>query len=247
MPSSRLNTVQFHAGRLIVKGSDGYSVPAAELTDCSMSTDIQSKDLPNESLVSTMAIRTGIKVTIKAKIQRVLSSALEAAMVGGAVAATAKIVIDKEPQTAGASVTVTNGATFSEDLGVLDASGNPMTPISAAPAIGQYIPGVAGVGTYTFNIGETGTVKISYVKTSTTGDMITVDNAAQAESLYLTGWFWSSSAQLDGSTKKKARYFYKLVPEKLSEAQKRGEFADSDIELRAVATAANKFYEIHNS
>lgn len=245
---SRIAVAHYNAGKLVVKGSGSYAIPVAELTDCTASVDAEDKTLPNEDQVPVLSIRSALKVSIKAKVQRVLSMALHAAMTGGTVTAgAAKVVIENESHAAGVSVTVDNGATFSEDLGVKDANGNPMEPIAAAPTVGQYVPGAVGVGTYTFNVAETGNVRIDYVKTSTTGETVTVDNQAQAESPTLTGWFYGSSKQPDGTTKKTARYFYKLVPSKLSEAQKRGDFADSDIELTAIANAAGKFYEVHRS
>ncbi len=247
MPS-RLNTVQYHAGRLVVKGSDGRAIPAAELTDCSVAFDATDKTLPNENQVPILAIRGELKCSIKAKVQRVLSAALRAAVLGGTITTGAKQPVDKESVTiAAGSGTVSAGATFSEDLGVLDNAGNPMEPVASAPTLGQYIAGVAGTGTYTFNAAEVSPVGVSYIKTTATGEVITVDNQVQGQSPTLSGWFWASEKQVDGVTKVVADYFYKLVPSKLSAAHKRGDFADSDLELMALANAAGKFCESHNS
>lgn len=56
----------------------------------------------------------------------------------------------------GTSFTTAAGALFTEDLGVYyHATGVALVPVASAPAAGQYIAGVAGVGTYTFNAADT--------------------------------------------------------------------------------------------
>jgi hypothetical protein len=51
-------------------------------------------------------------------------------------------------------ITVANGATFDQDLGVVDAATNiPLIKVASAPAAGQYSVGAAGV--YTFNTRQT--------------------------------------------------------------------------------------------
>lgn len=247
--ASRIQTVHYQAGRLVVIGSDGRAIPAGELTDCSVAFDAEDKQLPSEDQVSELSIRTGLKCSIKAKVQRVLSNALRAATLGGTITTgSAKQVVQKESVTiAAGSGTVAAGAQYSDDLGVLDNAGKPMEPVASAPTVGQYIEGVAGTGTYTFNAAEVSPVKITYLKTTVTGEVITVDNQIQGASPTLAGWFFSSSAQSDGSTKNQADYFYKLVPSKLTQAQKRGDFAESDIELTAIANSAGKFFESHNT
>lgn len=245
---TRYSTVQFQGGRLIVKGSNGYAMPVAELSEGSIALDAEDAVLQSEDQVPELSMRKSLKVSIKAKIQRSMSSALHAAIAGGSVAVgSAKVVIENETHAAAGTVVVDNGATFSEDLGVKDNNGNWMEPIASAPAVGQYVPGAVGVGSYTFNAGETGTLHFYYVKTSTGGEVVSVSQQVQAESPVLTGWFYSSTKQPDGTTKKVARYFYKLVPTKLNEAQKRADYSESDIELTALAKADGKFYEIHAS
>ncbi len=246
--ATNVSTVHFKAGKLVLIDSTGAAIPVAELTDIAVNHEAEDKHLPNDDQVARFSVRTGQKLSVKAKIQRALSSRLDAAMFGGTVTAgAAKVVVDRESHAAAGTVVAAGGAAFLADLGVYDSSGAPMEPVTATPAVGQYIAGVAGTGSYTFNIAQTGNLYLCYVKSSTTGEVVTVDNQPQAESPSLAGWFWVTTKQPDGTTKQRARFFYKLVPSKLSEAQKRGDWADSDIELGALADANGKFYEVHSS
>lgn len=241
-----INTVHLQAGRLVVKDSAG-SIPVAGLSDVTISHDAEDKPLPDENQMSVTMVRVSQKVSIKAKVQRVLSPRLRAAMFGGSVASNANQVVEGETHTAGATVAATNTTTFVEDLGVKDATGNWMTSVASAPNVGEYVAGAAGAGSYTFNAAETGTLSFSYIKSTTSGEVVTVDNQLQAASPTMAGRFWSTAAQPDGTTSHKLYKFYALVPSKLTQAQKRGDFTDSDIELEAVANSAGKFFEEHSS
>lgn len=66
------------------------------------------------------------------------------------------------------SFTVASGATFSEDLGVFyHSTGVALTPVAAAPAAGQYVAGLAGVGTYTINVADEVALDVFYQVTTT--------------------------------------------------------------------------------
>jgi hypothetical protein len=77
------------------------------------------------------------------------------------------------------TVTVANGATFVEDLGVFYADGTgQLTPSGSASAAGIYIPGAAAVGTYTFNASDASKGLIAYYGyTVTTENKIAIGNA----------------------------------------------------------------------
>lgn len=73
-------------------------------------------------------------------------------------------------------VTVSNSATFDQDLGVINAAtGLPFTKVASAPAAGQYS---VAAGVYTFASGDTGAaVLITYTSTVTgTGQTLTINN-----------------------------------------------------------------------
>lgn len=77
-------------------------------------------------------------------------------------------------------ITVANGATWTQDLGVINsATGVPFTRVASAPAAGQYT--VAAGGVYTFASADNVSaisVKISYNWTTTGGQTVTVANQA---------------------------------------------------------------------
>jgi hypothetical protein len=79
----------------------------------------------------------------------------------------------------GAAVTVANGSTFVEDEGVFNAAtGVQLQPVASGPVAGvSYIPGAAGVGTYTFASGDnTVTYLFYYTYTVTTENKIVLAN-----------------------------------------------------------------------
>lgn len=104
----------------------------------------------------------------------------------GGTAATGRIeVIDNEagtvPGTSTYTVTVTNSATWTTDLGVIyAATGIPLTRVASGPTTGQYS---VAAGVYTFAVGDASTaMKFSYVYTITgTGQNFTITNNAMGQ------------------------------------------------------------------
>ena len=77
--------------------------------------------------------------------------------------------------TSGTVQTLTNVATFDQDLGVVYASSNlPLIKVASAPAVGQY--SATGAGAYTMNASDTGPVLVSYTSTVTTGQTLSINN-----------------------------------------------------------------------
>jgi hypothetical protein len=244
-----LNTVRFGSGRLVIVDATG-AMPVAELTDVSVDFGATDKQLPSGDLmVPVFSIRTDLKASVKAKIQRALSSRLMAVLNSGTLTTTGvKKVIERESHTAGASITVTDGTKFVSDLGVLDGNSNAMQPVASAPQLGEYVAGGVGVGTYTFNAGQTGNVLISYVETvASGGELVTVAQQNVGQSPTVQGYFYSKAAQPDGTVSNRLFIFAALVPSKISEAAKRGDFANADVEFEALASSTGAYYEVHNA
>lgn len=119
------------------------------------------------------------KIQGKAKYSQLHPRAFNDLYFGGSMASGQTLVADNESGTiATGAVTVANGATFSADLGVVDATtGLPFVRVASAPAVGQY-SGPSGSGVYTFNVTDNGkAVKISYAYTAaSTGQTMTMSN-----------------------------------------------------------------------
>jgi hypothetical protein len=97
------------------------------------------------------------------------------------------------------TVTPPNSGTFVADMGVVNASGIPMTCVAASPATGQYT--VSGAGLYTFAAADTGIVMFisyQYSVTSTIATKIHVANlqmgSAPSFASYFVGTFQGKRA-----------------------------------------------------
>lgn len=101
---------------------------------------------------------------------------------GGTSAAGQKLTIDSEAGTVPTTpyqITVANGATFADDLGVVGVvSGTPLLRVASAPATGQYSVNTV-TGVYTFAAADTTlAMKISYTYTTTGGNTFTIAQVA---------------------------------------------------------------------
>ncbi|KAF2991157.1 hypothetical protein OGR47_02685 [Methylocystis sp. MJC1] len=127
------------------------------------------------------------------------------------------------------TVTVTNSATFDQDLGVIyAATGLPLTKVAAVTAIGQYS---VSAGVYTFYSGDaSAAVLISYTSTVTTGQTLPITN-------HLLGF--SPTFQLDYYTSRNNKPFVarfnKCVCPKMSIASKLEDFQMPDFDFSIFA------------
>lgn len=140
------------------------------------------KELYGQNQRAVAIARGTIKTTGKATVARISGIAM-ASLFYGYVPAAGQLATSFGEAGSGPipttpfQLTVTNGATFVDDLGVLNAlTGLPFTKVASAPAAGQYSVGAGGI--YTFNTGDVGkTVLFSYTYTiSAVGQKFTVTN-----------------------------------------------------------------------
>jgi len=138
-------------------------------------------------------------------------------------------------------VTVTNGATFDQDLGVVDAeTGLPFVKVPSAPAAGQY-SGPTALGIYTFAAADTGkALLITYSSTTTTGQKLTLTNS-------LLGT--SPTFQLDYYTMRQNKAFiirfYQCQAAKISMAAKLEDFMMPELEVHMFANAAGNIGQLY--
>lgn len=137
-------------------------------------------------------------------------------------------------------ITVTNGATFADDLGVIDlTSGKAMT--CAATATGTNVYSVTAAGVYTFNTADAGhSVLINYRATqAAVGTTSTIASATQSQAYYglhcyqvIAGKPWGiyvPAARLPG----------------LSAKFGKGGWSDTTIKFKATKDASNNFVHIY--
>src|SRR5262249_13971421 len=125
-----------------------------------------------------------MKITGKGKYAQVAAGNINNTILGQSISSASGFQIAApENHTGAATVTVTNGATFSEDLGVrYHSTGNPLQPVAGpTPSAGQYVAGAAGVGAYTFNSADTVSLDIYYSYTVTTMQQISAVNQVMGQ------------------------------------------------------------------
>jgi hypothetical protein len=142
------------------------------LQDVSIDFQFSIKELHGQFQFPLAVARSTAKVTGKAKYAQISGRAFNDLFFGQTLTAGQKLTALGEPATVPASpfqVTVANGPTFGEDLGVVyAATGLPLTRVASAPGLGQYAASATGL--YTFAAADTGKpVLISYTYTASGG------------------------------------------------------------------------------
>jgi hypothetical protein len=139
------------------------------------------KELYGQNQYPLDAARGSVKVTGKVTAAVVSGIAWNNFFFGNAFAGGGFKWNVNEQANLAASLVVANGATFDQDLGVVDAvSGVPFIKVASAPAAGQYSV-VAATGTYAFNATDVSALRIglfTYTSTvvATIGQTLTVTN-----------------------------------------------------------------------
>jgi hypothetical protein len=157
------------------------------LQDCSVDFSFDIKELFGQYQFPVAVGRGKGKISGKAKMAQMNGLTLNSLMFGQTlVSGTLAEVID----TTGTAIpttpyqitpTVPGGGTWTQDLGVLDPTGLPMTRVASGPAAGQYS---VAAGVYTFAAADTTkVVRISfqYTATSTVAKKMTVSNVLMGQ------------------------------------------------------------------
>lgn len=153
------------------------------LQDVTVDINFNVKELFGQNQFPVAVARSTGKITGKAKMGRIQAAAFNELFFGQTLASGQKVTAVNEGPTpiptTPFTITVANGTTWVEDLGVFDATtGQPFTRVSTAPAAGQY--SVAAGGVYTFAAADNTAarkVNISYTYTiAATGQKMTVTN-----------------------------------------------------------------------
>jgi hypothetical protein len=127
------------------------------LQDLELDIDRTVKELIGQYALAVDVAQAQMKITGKGKYATVSVNNLNNTILGQTLSSNAgfNIASAENHTPAFTTITVTNGATFSEDLGVrYHATNTQLTPVASAPATGQYVAGASAVGQYTFASGD---------------------------------------------------------------------------------------------
>lgn len=208
-----------------------------------VSVDISGdvKELYGQNQFAEAVARGKAKISCKAKFGRINGLLLNQLFFGQTVSSS--IVADYYDATGSAipstpyqiTPTVPASGTWSRDLGVRNASGNPMTRVASAPTTGQYS---VAAGVYTFAAADTGlTVFISFAYTaaSTVAKTSIVSNIAMGSAPSFRCDL--SNGYLGGQL---ALSLYNCISTKLSFSTKLDDFEIPEMDFSAFANSAGQ-------
>ena len=227
---------------LVPSGTYPDPVHLAEIEAMDLNITEEDGDLEdsNGDIIDSFTVKRVIEGTVTLK--DISGSLLAATTRGVTVAAGTKqgYAQTSTIPTTPFQVTVTNGATFADDLGVIDlTSGKAMT--CAATATGTNVYSVTAAGVYTFNTADAGhSVLINYRATqAAVGTTSTIASATQSQAYYglhcyqvIAGKPWGiyvPAARLPG----------------LSAKFGKGGWSDTTIKFKATKDASNNFVHIY--
>lgn len=230
--------IQFGVGALILTppGTNPTPVNVGILQDVSLDIKATTKELRGGYQLPVAVAVAGKSINGKAKAADI-NSGLLASLLNVTPTTGMRIPIIGERSTIPTTpfqITVTNGATFAEDLGVLNlTTGLPMTRAATADAAGKYAVNTS-TGVYTFNTDDAGdTVAITYSYTaSAVGKTVTWANQLMGVATTYTVHLCQSYNSKYAIAKLHAAVFPSL-----SMAFKNEDFAGQDIEFQAFAAS----------
>lgn len=160
--------------------------PLMVLQEGSIDLSSDLKELYGQNQFAVAVGRGKTKIAVKVKPARIFAGVWNAIYFGQTLNSG---LIANFTDTAGAAIPATpfqititppSSGTYAADLGVIDASGNPMQRVASAPTTGQYSVNVA-TGIYTFAAADTGKtvyINFQYSATVTGAKKQTVANLA---------------------------------------------------------------------
>lgn len=211
--------------------------PVAALQDIQVDFSWTTKDFEADLQMAIASARVGEKITLKAKTGDV-NGALLAGLLGQSMATGANLVATV---TAAASSSVTptvpGSGTWTDDLGVRNASGVLMTPVASAPATDISYTVTAGV--YGFNASQTGNIAFRFGYSTTTGHKIPMANQTIGATPFFEAVLYNNYTQADGTVSQIGYRFYSVTCSKLAVASKRDSFTEIDIDMQVYPRATD--------
>ena len=232
----------FGSGTLIGKRTDIAGAPPCllgTLQDVSLDFDRKIEMLLGQYNMPVAAGGGEFKIAGKAKFARLQATQINNLFLGQTLTPNSmlEMTTGESDTVASGAVTVTNSATFAEDLGVFyAATGAQLAPVASSPAQGQY--SVAS-GVYSFNTADNGAAALIYYSyTVSSGNKISLANQ-------LTGPLPTFEITLKetfnyyGSTKDLVVKLNACVSQKLSLPFSNQKFTVAEFDFQALADASN--------
>jgi hypothetical protein len=238
----------FGSGTVIAKRTDLTNQPPilfGTLQDITLDFSRKIESLVGQYM-SPVAFAGGeLEITGKAKYARFQAAAFNNAFFGQTQNANAglEMAITEAVIPVTTSFTVINHSTFVEDLGLFYAgganNGQQLTPVPLSPAVGQYIPGAAGTGSYTVATGDETTPMLVYYSygVSTENELVLTNQLMGPVpnfELYI-----KESFTYFGAAKSLVVKLNACVSQKLALAFTNTKFAIPELDIMAGADASN--------
>lgn len=182
MTASATPVALFGPGILCVRRIDipnQGSINVGRAQEFSINLKASSKELYGTNQLPDLVARSTMKCTGKIKSARLSALAMNAAFFGQTLQSGGfqwnSNEVHSIPATTPFTVTVTNSATFDQDLGpIYAATGQPFVLVASGPTVGQYS---VSAGVYTFAAADAGvSVSFNYTSTVTTGQSLIFTN-----------------------------------------------------------------------
>lgn len=256
VPNTQSTQIQFGAGFIygLNLGATYGAAPSlitpakfATIQDANVDFSFTVKELNGNLEFPEDLASASKKITGKLATGRIDLSLLNQLVFADAYTSGENAIATDEPHTVGASptdtVTVTNSATFVQDLGVFYANqfnqNNPiqLVPVASSPAQGQYTVSAGGV--YTFNGADAAAaVLISYEYSVTTGHNLIVNNKIMGYSRPVFQLYLSQPYQ---GTNDLILFYCRATGLKIPE--KREDYTILEIDFMAAANAAKQVFQ----
>jgi hypothetical protein len=177
-----MTAINFGAGTVIGRRTDVTNPTPSFLgilQDIEIDFDQTLKELMGQYKLPVDVAPAQLKVTGKAKFAKIQASTMNDLMFGGTLtaAAGADMAIAEAHTPASTTQVVTNGATFSRDLGVFyAATGRQLTRVSVTPTVAGTYEVDETTGTYTFIVADEVPLTFYYSYTVTTLKQVALAN-----------------------------------------------------------------------
>lgn len=224
-------------------GANATPLQIGALQDVSADLSRTTKQLFGQNQ-QPLAIGAGeLKASLKAKMG-FINAGVYASLFYGVSTSTGTVSLAQNeahsvPASTPWTVTVTNSAQFSKDLGVTYANGNPLTQVASGPTAGQYS---VSAGVYTFATADANAnVLISYEYTAaSSGTTVSVGTILQGQQPIITVDLYRGY----NGTGERHR-FWAAVCSKLTIPTKMADFGISELDFDCFVDSQNRFHTIY--